>query len=949
MSSKYLCLSLNCGTRTCDSAIQHHNATCYDSFGSPIPTFRTNYTDEEIAGLKRIGKGDAFGSDKPLAEEVIPSYDRFNTWFKTLDAVEYAHRLHHLYGIGVMVFWVAVVFVGIGNKAYLAVSQMHRSHQSFDISGIWTETGSWFRRNVTIPATFGYRCAQNVWWATIPSRIQTLTIAAFLLMNVVFCVHGYRIIDDNIYFGTPIRQVLRYAADRTGIISFANFPFIWLFGMRNNVAIWLTGWDFGTYNNFHRWCARISTLEAVAHSIFYTILIFMNGGWNYYVWWFTMWFWNAGQIATVSMCALLVFSIYWIRRRFYEAFLLIHIGLSILILLTMLGHVSIFDGEYDVLFWIPAFIWVFDRAMRLLRIIIYNPGQWSTTALASYSHSANIIRLSIPVDKALYKPRSGNYFYLTVLDDKRFWESHPFTIASLSGDVPHKAEFTDENEGVPLLASTTDPSEAVDGGVGAELEKQHMAFLIRPYDSFSRRLRDMLGDEQLTPTSVRVLVDGPYGHTQRLHQYQRVLFIAGGSGVVVALSYLNTLCLEAKTLPTVELHWAVREPGFARDVLAKDAREALTAGRLSVHLVEYLSCIGWSLALSITFNTLNNAKIRNYADTAFTMSGHLVFITGASGFIGTYLFGDVLKAGHRVRVGVRSEGKAQLIKELYPPALNRIELIIVSDISQLLMIQGALKGVDYVFHLAGLMVDKGTDLTRDFVDPVVRGTLSILELSAQENSIRKVVIVLSFVSLMPLDGIMRSPFHIKANTGERFVVDLNMDFPGGLPGQLLKYQTGKIVAHQAYRDWVKKANPKFDVVAVHSSQVFGPSLVQKSADELSGVNYLMWATLHSNGPPMTPFLMVDVRDVSRALARIIHAAVSSGTELLLTGPAYTWKQFADFAKTNYPSLNVKFDPEDEPTWTIEMGATDKFLEMEWTAMEDSIKAFLDQQVAFFRA
>jgi hypothetical protein len=84
LSSKYLCLSLNCGTRTCDSAIQHHNATCYDSFGSPIPTFRTNYTDEEIAGLKRIGKGDAFGSDKPLAEVVIPSYDRFNTWFKTL-------------------------------------------------------------------------------------------------------------------------------------------------------------------------------------------------------------------------------------------------------------------------------------------------------------------------------------------------------------------------------------------------------------------------------------------------------------------------------------------------------------------------------------------------------------------------------------------------------------------------------------------------------------------------------------------------------------------------------------------------------------------------------------------------------------------------------------------------------------------------------------------------
>lgn len=38
--------------------------------------------------------------------------------------------------------------------------------------------------------------------------------------------------------------------------------------------MWLTGWDFGTYNNFHRWVARISTAQAIIHSIGYTLLIF---------------------------------------------------------------------------------------------------------------------------------------------------------------------------------------------------------------------------------------------------------------------------------------------------------------------------------------------------------------------------------------------------------------------------------------------------------------------------------------------------------------------------------------------------------------------------------------------------------------------------------------------------------------------------------------------------
>ncbi|OPB44796.1 hypothetical protein A0O28_0089340 [Trichoderma guizhouense] len=326
------------------------------------------------------------------------------------------------------------------------------------------------------------------------------------------------------------------------------------------------------------------------------------------------------------------------------------------------------------------------------------------------------------------------------------------------------------------------------------------------------------------------------------------------------------------------------------------------------------------------------------------MSESLVFITGATGYIGTHLVGDVLKAGHRVRVAVRSQEKSQLIKELYPSAADKIEYAVVPDMSQPGAYQDALKGVSYVFHLAGAMVDKGVELERDFVDPAVNGTLSILESAKKEPSIRKVAIVSSFLSLMPMDGVMRNPFHIKANTGEKFAVDYKMAFPEGLPGQLLKYQTGKIVAHQAYRDWIKKENPKFTVVSVHPSQVFGSSLVQKSSSELSGVNFLMWMTLQSDAP-LTPYLMVDVRDVSLALARIIDADVPSGTELPITGPLYTWKQYASFIKSKYPSLAIKFAPQEEPTMTMDRDVTDKYLKVDWTPPEETITAFVDQQIA----
>lgn len=41
--------------------------------------------------------------------------------------------------------------------------------------------------------------------------------------------------------------------------------------------------------------------------------------------------------ALVSMLLLLAGSIYWIRRRHYETFLMLHVALSFLALMAMLG------------------------------------------------------------------------------------------------------------------------------------------------------------------------------------------------------------------------------------------------------------------------------------------------------------------------------------------------------------------------------------------------------------------------------------------------------------------------------------------------------------------------------------------------------------------------------------------------------------------------------------
>ncbi|UNI23276.1 hypothetical protein JDV02_009107 [Purpureocillium takamizusanense] len=577
LSSAYLCFETECGPQDRAVSIVSFNETCMDVLGSPVPAFDlvANYTADDVSRLPRVTRNESLHVGEPFSGPVLPSPEHFIAWFETLDAVAYVQRHHFYYGFSMVIFWVAVVAVGVLNKVFLILSRLCYRH------GPWpTSRGrKWVQRNITIPATFGYRCAQDVWWGTVPPRIESITIVVFLLVNVALSVWGYRIVDVNYYFPTREKQILRYVSDRTGIISFFNFPIIWLFGMRNNIAMWLTGWDYGTFNNFHRWVARIAVVQAVVHSVGYTVLIFREGGWAYYKSWFLHWFWNAGVIATVLMVLLAVpGSIYWMRRRHYEMFLILHIILSMLVLLTMLGHVSIFKNhEFDGLFWVPLYIWVLDRLTRAVRIILFSPRSWAADCLATFHDSANIVRLVVPINKAAFKVRPGTFFYLMILDDSRPWESHPFTVAYVACDDSAKSL----SEQARLLDSDDD---LADGGEPdlSQPSTPCMTFLIRPYDGQSRRLQELAASEPSAPTRLRVMVDGPYGHSRALADYDHILFIVGGSGVVTALSYLRSLT-QAPKGPKVEIHWAVREPAFAREVLG-DIREMCSFDNLAIDL-----------------------------------------------------------------------------------------------------------------------------------------------------------------------------------------------------------------------------------------------------------------------------------------------------------------------------------------------------------------------------
>lgn len=210
------------------------------------------------------------------------------------------------------------------------------------------------------------------------------------------------------------------------------------------------------------------------------------------------------------------------------------------------------------------------------RTLAFNVRFWDTWATATYDASSNMVRLSIPQGSSWYDPAPGTFYYVHVLSDPRFWESHPFTMAYSTGH--RRRASKDSTEDTPLMQQEDDISLA-----NHTDEAPSMTFLIRPYDDFTSRLKSAAAAPWPSPASLRVLVEGPYGHTQPFDDFENVLFVVGGSGIAVPLAYMHALIASSRTR-SVRIVWAAREVGLAADVVAQDVGALLDSRKLSLRV-----------------------------------------------------------------------------------------------------------------------------------------------------------------------------------------------------------------------------------------------------------------------------------------------------------------------------------------------------------------------------
>lgn len=122
------------------------------------------------------------------------------------------------------------------------------------------------------------------------------------------------------------------------------------------------------------------------------------------------------------------------------------------------------------------------------------------------------------------------------------------------------------------------------------------------------------------------------------------------------------------------------------------------------------------------------------------MSGRLILVTGADGFIGSHLTEALVRQGHKVRAFVlyNSFNSWGWLDHCAPDIKGQFE-VFAGDIRDPNGVKEAMKGCDAVLHLAALIAIPFSYHSPDtYVDTNIKGTLNILQV-ARELGVKRVI------------------------------------------------------------------------------------------------------------------------------------------------------------------------------------------------------------------
>ncbi|KAL0387926.1 UNVERIFIED_CONTAM: Tetraketide alpha-pyrone reductase 1 [Sesamum radiatum] len=195
--------------------------------------------------------------------------------------------------------------------------------------------------------------------------------------------------------------------------------------------------------------------------------------------------------------------------------------------------------------------------------------------------------------------------------------------------------------------------------------------------------------------------------------------------------------------------------------------------------------------------------------------GKVVCVTGASGFIASWLVNLLLRRGYTVNATVRNLSDPSKVAHLkaLEGAKERLRLF-QANLTEEGSFDAAIDGCDGVFHTASpVILDNYNDPQTELIEPAVKGTLNVLSSCVKaSSSIKRVVLTSSMASM-----IANRKLQINAAIDETWFSD-----PAFCEEAKQWYVLSKTLAEEAALKFAEENG--MDLVVINPAFVIGPLL-----------------------------------------------------------------------------------------------------------------------------
>jgi nucleoside-diphosphate-sugar epimerase len=271
-------------------------------------------------------------------------------------------------------------------------------------------------------------------------------------------------------------------------------------------------------------------------------------------------------------------------------------------------------------------------------------------------------------------------------------------------------------------------------------------------------------------------------------------------------------------------------------------------------------------------------------------------VTGASGYIASWIIKYLLEQGQKVHGTVRKLsdtakiGHLLAFQEKHPGQLHLFEAELLNKES----FRKPMEGCTVILHTASpFFIAKIKDPQRDLITPALQGTSNVLELANEFPAIKRVVLT-SSVAAVHSDAadIRNAKGGVFTEADWNTVSDVKYN----------PYQYSKTIAER--KAWeIARNQERWKLVVINPGFVMGPSLTKRVDSTSIDTMRSLLNGKFKTGVPDLYFGIVDVRDVAKAHILAATNEKASGRHLLV-GEVAPIAEIARVLKEKYPTRPI---------------------------------------------